>query len=340
MYTPVFEITPYLLKTITACTQLQSWILDSNIRLDWRPQLEQKTAARIAHFSTSIEGNMLSLDEVETLANGIKLGSSKQAEIEIQNYLAALRWIWNQPRHSRLTEEKLLHIHSLITANLLPAQKVGQYKTTTNKIIDHQEIVVYTAPPPQKSIQLTRELINWINAEETQILHPIIINAIVHHQLVSIHPFSDGNGRTARALAMWILHNLGFDSLHLLPLDEAFATNREKYYCMLQQARDLDSVLTYWIDYVATCMHTTLLDCKKRIQSLKVSAQTSQHFSKQQERLLRYIGEKGRVRSPEIEGDFNISRARISQLLQPLVASGLVIREGFTRATTYRLGDL
>ena len=339
MYTPLFEISPHLLKTITACTDLQNWIKYTNIHLDWQPRLQRETATRLAHFSTSIEGNPLSLNEVEHIADGIEIGTLKKAEMEVQNYLKALRWIWTQPPNSKISESQLLGLHQLITNGLLPDTKSGHYKTTTNKIMDHNGHIVYTAPSPQKSIQFTQELLAWINAKETQVQHPIIINAIAHHRLVSIHPFSDGNGRTARALGMWLFHNLRFDPIHLLPLDEVYATHRLTYYDKIQQARDLDNVLTYWIEYVATGTLATLLKAKKRIQSLQIATKTAIKLSRKQEQLLRYIEEKGRVRSPDIEADFNISRARVSQLLKPLTEVNLVTKEGFTSATVYRLSQ-
>lgn len=104
-----------------------------------------------------------------------------------------------------------------------------------------------------------------------------------------IPPFADGNGRISRAIAIWLFYSRGFDTYHLYALDEYFEQDRQQYYLKIQQARDLDDDLSYWLD------------------------------------------------SPEIEKAFSISRARVNQIIKPLIDAGLVIREGQTRATTYRL---
>ena len=180
----------------------------------------------------------------------------------------------------------------------------------------------------------------WITEKETKILHPLIISAIAHHQLVSIHPFTDGNGRTSRLLALWIFYQFNFDTHHILAMDDYFQSDRKKYYTMLQQVRDLDHDLTFWIEYVSIGMLEVLERTKKRIESLKISELSSKiRLNKTQETILRILRDKGRIKSQEIQTLFSISRARASQLLKPLADSNLIIREGSTRSTTYRIAE-
>ena len=179
---------------------------------------------------------------------------------------------------------------------------------------------------------------SWINSNPSNKLHPIIVSAIAHHRLVSIHPFADGNGRISRALAVWLLYTRGFDTHHLFALDEFFEQDRPRYYGKIQQARELDEDLTYWLEYVAEGVVETLNRTRERIQSLKVAAMAPRMIlTKRQEDLLRFLRDRGRIKSSDIEKAFNFTRARVGQILKPLVDSGLVIREGQTRATTYRL---
>ena len=340
MYKPIYTITPRLLNFITQATELKTWISQSIVDVAWISHLQFETTSRLAHSSTAIEGNPLSLSEVESVARGDEISGSERSKQEVQNYLVSLKWIWSQKAGDPITESDLLNLHYLITQKTLPDEKIGSYKTQVNRVIDPAGHTIYLPPPPEKAQSLTKDLLNWAHSDDALILHPIIVSAIIHHCLVSIHPFSDGNGRIARALAIWILYSRGFDTHHLFALDEFFDQYRQTYYNTLQQARDLDDDLTYWIEYVAEGLVITLTKTKNRIFSLQITSLPTQvTLTKKQEDSLRFLRDKGRIKSPALEEAFNITRARVGQLLKPLIDNGIVIREGLSRATTYRLGN-
>jgi len=338
MYKPHFTISPELLRLVTLATEARAWINSAVVDVSWLPILQRETTARLAHSSTAIEGNPLTLPEVEALARGEEIGAKAKDEQEILNALAAMNWIWNRKTGTPIKEADLLHLHRILTRKVLPDEQSGHYKTRQNRIVDHRGITVYTPPPPDKARPLTLELLEWINSRESETLHPIIVGAIAHHRLVSVHPFTDGNGRISRALSIWLLYLRGFDTHHLFALDEFFEQDRQRYYQKIQQARELDDDLSYWIEYVAKGIVETLNKVKGRILGLHISVQ-AQHMAltKRQEDVLRFLRDRGRVKSPDIEKAFSITRARVGQIIRPLIDSGLVIREGQTRATTYRL---
>jgi Fic family protein len=220
----------------------------------------------------------------------------------------------------------------------LSDEKVGVYKTKMNRIVDSKGVTIYTPPPSSKARELTVSLLHWLNSKAAADLHPMIVSAIAHHRLVSIHPFSDGNGRVSRSLALWILYSRLFDERHLFSLDDFFEQNRRRYYEKIQQARDLDDDLTSWLEYVAGGLLETLKTTKDRISSLKIKSKTKRlTISKRQEDVLRFLSDRAEAKSPDIEKAFSISRARVNQLLKPLVDAGIVDRQGRTRATAYRL---
>lgn len=185
-----------------------------------------------------------------------------------------------------------------------------------------------------------RELIAWLNASDTQKHHSVLTSAIFHHRFVSIHPFSDGNGRMARAAGVWILIKNGFKPHHILSLDEFFAENRNRYYMMIQQARKLDDDLTYWIDYVAEGAVETLKAVKKRSQSLRVKSVSDISLIPGQEEILRVLQGLFPARVAVLMKALTVSRARINQMIVPLIKAGLVVKQGESRATAYRLADI
>ncbi len=338
MYKPLFQISPRLLRLVTQATDIRAWINSAVVDVSWLPMLQREATARLAHSSTAIEGNPLTLPDVEALARGEEIGAKAKDKQEILNALAAVKWIWDRKTGAPIKESDLLHLHRMLARKVLPDEQSGHYKSRQNRIVDHRGITVYTPPPQDKAQPLTIELLVWINSEESKALHPVITGAIAHHRLVSIHPFADGNGRISRALAIWLLYSRGFDTHHLFALDEFFEQDRQRYYLKIQQARDLDEDLSYWLEYVAEGVVETLNNVKERILGLSVSTQAPRMvLTKRQEDVLRFLRDRGRVKSPDMETAFSLTRARVGQIIKPLVDAGLVIREGQTRATTYRL---
>ena len=338
MYKPLFEISPYLLQLITEATELKTWIHQSVIDVSWLPTLQRDTAMRLTHSSTAIEGNPLSLHQVEAVIAGQDIPASLNAKIEVRNQFAALKWISSRKNLETITEKNLLHLHRIITDKLLQEDQSGHYKIKPNRVINPKGQTVYAPPPPEKARPFTQALLTWINSDESHELHPIITSAIAHYRLVSIHPFSDGNGRASRALAIWLLYNRGFDTDHICALDEYFLNEHQLYYDKLNQARELDEDLTTWLEYVAKGVVQTLSQTRERILSLQVSHKGPKiSITKRQEDVLRLLRDKGRLKSSDIVEVLKLTRARIAQIMKPLVQAGLVICEGQTRSTTYRL---
>ena len=220
---------------------------------------------------------------------------------------------------------------------LLAEEKSGKYKEKQNYIIDEKGIKSFTPPSPKETPQMMEELLDWANCRPAKEMHSVLICAILHHRLVSIHPFPDGNGRLARSLGTLILYQREYDLNHIFSLDEFFANNRKKYYMKLRQARELDDDLTYWIEYVAEGVVQTLKNVKQRIEDLQVTASAPINLSPRQEEALRLLRDNPSIRSSELVKQLSVTRARMNQLLTPLIKSGLVAKEGESRATRYRL---
>lgn len=340
MYKPSFQITPFLHNWLTEAAELRIWIQQSIVDVAWIPLLQRDTATRLSHSSTSIEGNPLSLPLVEAVARGETVGAPNQAVREVENYLLSLQRIWSGPAGGPIREKDLLWIHQRLMQGILPPEKCGQYKTAPNRVVDPKGRPVYLPPEPEKAGPLTRELLNWINSPETRVnlKDAVLISGIAHHRLVSIHPFADGNGRISRLLACWILYRSGFDSHHLFAIDEYYEADKQRYYDKIQQARDLDDDLTHWLEYVAEGLVMTLRKTKSRIESLDIQhASAHLRLTPKQEELLRILRGKPRVAAAELTQALKISRERVSELVRPLIEANIVLREGQTRATTYRL---
>lgn len=336
MFNPQYRITPYLLNLIDEASALRAWIELAPLRVSWLPVLQKEARAKTAHFSTSIEGNVLTLAEVRALERGEATGAARAQETEITNYLKAVRWI-EQEAEQKIDEKTVLTLHKIITQDLLDQVKAGRYKEKQNYVVDEHKIKVFTPTPPKETPAAVNDLLDWLNNRETRQLHSVLACAIFHHRFVSIHPFSDGNGRLARSLGTMILYQRGFDLHHIFSLDEFFAGNRQRYYQKLQQARALDGNLTHWIEYVAEGVVSTLKSVKQRIEGLQVTASYPLTLSPKQEEALRILRDNPRLGVAGFRDQLNVSRARVNQILTPLIKGGLVAKEGESRATRYKL---
>lgn len=178
--------------------------------------------------SSGIEGNRLTLQETSiVLKEGIDIsGKPLKDSIEVKNLGIAFDFLYELSQEENpITENYLKQIHSLIIGqdeSLSP----GDYRNI-GVIITGSE---HTPPEPFEVPIKMRELFDWIKENETE--NPIIVGAIAHHEMVKIHPFKDGNGRTARLLLNLILLKKGY------PICNIRRDERPEYYNALGLADD------------------------------------------------------------------------------------------------------
>jgi len=295
------------------------------------------TLVRRAHFSTAIEGNPLTLPEVEALAGAKKADVKGRAKREVLNYLAALRWIARQPENAPVTETAVLTLHRMITAGLLEPRLVGAYKISANVIMSAGQ-VVYRPPGPQAAKPGTRALVEWLEGPG-QSTHPIVASGCAHYEVARLHPFRDGNGRVARALATWVLYHRGFDTQHLFAVDQYFKEDHEGYYQSLQRVHKEHEDLTSWLEYVALAVLETLGRTYRRIEQLALPASAKGlSLTRQQERLLLELQGKHGMTVEELQRMLGVERVQVYRVLRPLLKKRILDKSA-TRPVVYRLAE-
>ena len=219
--------------------------LDSHRPLD-KLQLEvlkEKFVVEYVYNSTSIEGNTLTLNETKLiLQEGITIGKKSMREhLDVTNQKEAFEWMeeFIKKMHrskasgtsktlssngKELTESDILHLHKL-TLKGISDHWAGRYKTSQNRILGSK---LKTVLPDQVHIEV-RKLIDTIN-KNPKGYNPIELTTIVHHEIARIHPFVDGNGRTARLLCNLILMKKGYPPIIIR------TTERKKYFDCLEKA--------------------------------------------------------------------------------------------------------
>ncbi|NQY74963.1 MAG: hypothetical protein HRT90_09410, partial [Candidatus Margulisbacteria bacterium] len=119
--------------------------------------------------------------------------------------------------------------------------------------------------------------------------------------------------------------------------DNYYANDRQKYYQKIQQARDLDFDFTYWIEYVAEGISSSLKKLFNRIQQISSKSSEEIELTPKQIELIEHLQSNGALGSQDIGEKLKISRARVNQLILPLVKTKIIQKEGKARATRYLL---
>jgi len=336
-YKPKYARSADLVRRLARAEGLREEIAAKASGMAWLPRARRDTLARHAHYSSRIEGNPLTLPEVEAMAEGRAIRTDDHDRTEILNYFAALRWIWEKGVKKGISESGLLKVHGILTKGLLSAKESGQYKTVQNAVFNGRAII-YRPPPPEAAQILTQSLVEWINSPEGNAEHPVVTAGVAHHRLVSIHPVMDGNGRLGRLLEAWVLYSRGFDTLHIFALPEFYESDRQLYYSEIEMVRKGGDDLTGWLDYVAGGVVETLEKTRQRIVTGGYEKTgTGLRLSGNQNAVLNMLSKCGVMTGPEICRELGVSRAMLSKLMKPLIGGKLVEREGTTRGAVYRL---
>lgn len=335
MFKPECRITPFLISLFEKIAAQIARIENFRIKLPARLNLERDAINRSVHSSTWIEGNLLSLAQVAALSDKQDIRADQKQKQEVKNCLTAMRWVLRNKNIS-FTQRHLLKLHQLMTKNILSETRSGCYRDVQNYIVNARNQVIYTPPAPRKVSDLMKELFSWLKSSKEQ--HPIVRSAVFHHQFVAVHPFVDGNGRVARSAAQWILYERGFEPLYTLGVDEYFAHDRQRYYEMIQQTHELDGDYTHWIEYVAQGILDSVEKVSLRANDLvRAALGQTVHLTPKQDELLTLLKEEGLMSSAQIGAVMKVKRARVNQLVGPLIKAGIVFKEGTTRGARYGL---
>lgn len=276
-YIPKYTISEKVRNNIQEIEKLRNVVQGSRILPEAEASIHLRASIESIHSSTSIEGNPLNANEIRAVITSDKvLTKEEYAEIEVQNYKNALDYI-DKRRHgsSDITLDDILELHRIITDRLLDKTRNGKIRKNPVYIENQRHEILYTAIEADKVEGALVELVEWVKESQFQI-HPVVIAAIIHLRIAAIHPFSDGNGRTARALTSLFLALNQYDCNGSLVLDSYYASDRAAYYAILQLINGKDyhtsakADLTPWLEYFTDGFLTSLhvLDAEIRVINL------------------------------------------------------------------------
>lgn len=361
MYQPQFRITHNLLTYIANVEASKAVIDNSPLVPAWEAKFRDDAMARTVHFGTKIEGNDLTQEQAQRVSQlkGVSTPKEVSAQTgvvardrdiqEVINYRNVLLWIDQQKileRKPQLTVETLHTLHALTMKDLLDDEQIGFFRQKQVVIEGVKGSNIVFRPPVSVEVPfLVDELIAWLNSSEAAQVHPVFRAAIVHYQLVYIHPYVEGNGRTARAFATLLLYLLGYDFKRFFSLEQYFDADVERYYkALLSVQQQPDADLSYWLEYFCYGLALEIDKVKSQVQKLSKDLKMKKELGRQvalSEReiiLLEVLQNQGEITSEDAQQALpNISIDTVLRDIRDLIQKGVVEKHGVTKGVTYKL---
>ncbi len=343
MFTPLYTISDHLLANIKRINSLVSELNNRRFPNVVLIELEKSANAVSSYASTSIEGNPLPLTEVRRILKTQPVHIS-ESEKEVLNYNQAL-----QALNSKLKEDKvklslnlILKIQRQVMKGLLPKKEIGKLRQRPVVVNDPRIQKVVYLPPDTKEVKtLLEDLIKFVNVERNKI-DSLILAGIFHKQMVIIHPFIDGNGRTTRLATKMLLAQLGLNTFNLFSFENYYNKNITRYFQTVGEFGNYYELVniidfTSWLEYFTEGIIDELLRVKKHLSEVEVSPKTQ--LQKYHLKILEHIQKKGFITDRDYAKLTSRAKATRTIDFQKLLELGVLERKEKGRATYYVLKE-
>ncbi len=310
--------------------------------------LRRSAIRRSLHHTTRIEGNTLREEQVGSILEGEKIQADTKQVSEIVNCYRAYQFIDSISDNPDIPidEHVICHTNALILGNDDTLLTPGWYRKGENWVRHYMSGKRVYTPPNQGDVPaLMREFSNWLRQEHADV-HPVLVAGMAHLRLVEIHPFWDGNGRTARALSTLILQRLGYGFNKLLSFERYFSLDLPNYFETInntlgvhfEQQRDI----TLWLEYFTKALtieislvSDKILDFRRAMEDWHKSFVERYDISGRQVDALAYAYLHDGIRPKDYMLHMKISHETARRELKSLTDIGLLRPRGRGRARIY-----
>ncbi len=290
--------------------------------------------------SSQLEGANTTRKAAKRMIREKRKPVSKSEHMIINNY-EAMTQIEDQLRNENLSMASLLGLHRTLTKNTIDQEDIGRLRNNSDEIAvwDSARSVIYHIPPSEKFLkQEIKSFIDYANdvSETSQFIHPLIKAILLHFWIGYLHPFTDGNGRLARAISYWYLLKKQYWEISCLPLSRVIKRSPAQYRDAYVYSEQDDNDLTYFIDYNIR----KISQAKKEFESyvkkkqsenrrMATTARSTYNLNDRQILLLRYLH-----KNPEATTTINthsningISRVTARKDLEELEQKGFLVSQ-------------
>ncbi len=347
-FQPKFSISVKTAAALIAIERTRGFLEAATLSDYWLAQMQSRALVLEAHHTTHIEGTHLTLDQSEKLIAGdtlpsVDLDDSK----ELLNYIDAFDFVAEYVSgQGPITESLIREIHRRLVQNVRGGSaEPGMYRAIQNYVANGvTREIIYTPPEPFEVPVLMKELVEWLEADQTKELPAVIVSGIAQFQLVHIHPFVDGNGRTSRLLSTLYLYKAGYDFRKLFTISEYYDRNRMDFYEAIQSVRENDMDMTGWLEYFSKALESQMHEIQDRgtlAMKLDVLVLKYELSMRQKCALESMLIPDRKFTTRDYEKICpDVTRRSLQRDLTELVEKGIIRQSGSTRALHYEIANL
>ncbi|MFH1562210.1 MAG: Fic family protein [Nitrospirota bacterium] len=343
-FQPKFTIAPKINKGLVEIERVRGFLDAIKLKDEWFADMQKEALILESHYSTHIEGTELSLEQAKSILEGEDVkGVKPDDKKELLNYKKAMefisKYLWTE---DPITQGLIRELHKISVKGVRGNQAdPGNYRRVQNYVVNSRtKEVIYTPPPPLEVPHLMGEFTEWLNTTED--LSPILTAGIAQFQFVHIHPFLDGNGRTARLLSTLILYKTGYDFKRLFTISEYYDKDRPNYYQAIQSVRKNNMDMTIWLEYFVGGLQTQMAEIHEKgkkiiIAETFVKKLKSHNFNIRQEKIIRYLVINDRINNKQCQKLCGSIKRTATRGLTSLVEKSILERKGEKKGTYYIL---
>ncbi len=350
MFNPKYRITDKIVSTLTSIAESKAVVDRAKILPKNEIRLRRQALIRMTHSSTEIEGNILNIKQVEEILANKKIDAPERDIYEVQNYFNALKYIDKIVQEKQeVTVKTLLKIHGLVTNKTLPIEQSGHFRKCPIYVVKRrpgmQNEVVYTGPEPESVQKLCEELFDWIKESKDNNINPVLVAGIIHQEIAAIHPFVDGNGRTARAVATLILYERGYDFRKLFALEDYYNKDRSIYYRAINIGKNYTERridFTPWLEYFVKGFKEEIDMVRAQITNLSLhkfndNTENKIFLEKDQLLIIDFIDQMEKISVKDVIDILNCPRRTAQLKLSKLKELGIITQIGKGPSSAYIL---
>ncbi|PLK44485.1 Fic family protein [Emticicia sp. TH156] len=283
--------------------------------------------------SSQMEGAITTRKQAKEMIQQEKKPRNKSDQMILNNYVTMKHIV--QHKNEDISPGQILNIHRLIADKTLDnPDDVGRFRDNDEVyVIDHVNSEIVHSPPPTEEIEgLMNDLCHFFNHDTQDFIHPIIKGCIIHFMIGWIHPFVDGNGRTARALFYWYMLKKGYWLTEYLSISRIIKDSKTQYEKAYLYTEADDNDLGYFITYHIKTMEKAFEALKEYINKKQKEVYQAARFMKipgvndRMAQIMKILHDDGEriLTTKEIESRFNISNFTARTDLKTLVELGFV----------------
>ena len=348
-FKPLFNITNKITAALTEIERARGFLEAATLSEEWIRAMGQRALLLEAHHTSHIEGTRLTVEQAEKAWGGQAVPEADPDDVrELLNYRGAFDFVSEYlDSGAPITEGLIREIHKHLVEGVRGGRAApGQYRRIQNYVINALTgKTIYTPPPANDVPILMAELVTWLNTPTD--IHPVLISGITQFQLVHIHPFLDGNGRTSRLLSTLCLYRSGYDFKRLFTISEYYDRDRTSFYSAIQSVREQYLDMTGWLEYFIVGLSTQLIEVKKRgeLAIRKDVLARKYDLSERQSMALAHLLEQGKITIQDYEALCpKTSRRTLQRDLTYMLEKNVIREKGVGGATDptrhYVLADL